>query len=53
VLKVSALEDGKDRFNNLGDAEECEDHRWVEAQSDGRYRLAELGRRKSAKPNST
>ena len=42
---IELLEQGQSRILNRGDAEECENEGWAEAQPRGGYRLTEEGRR--------
>jgi hypothetical protein len=45
LWNIQQAEEGQPMFVNSGDAEECEDLGWVEAQPGGRYRLTDEGRR--------
>jgi hypothetical protein len=52
LKKVLILESGRSAVIATNDAEECEDHGWLEAQPGGGYRLTDAGRKKLADQNS-
>jgi hypothetical protein len=49
---ISQVETGESCVVNRGDAEECEDQGWAEAQPGGGYKLTEQGRRVLAESRS-